>query len=205
MNGLIKKLNSVLNRSDSRPQLRMVFPELLRTPDDSILPKGFRSRCYREEDRNRWLNLLIENGELGSWNQERFQQILSGQPVYSGQQFVFNGEDIVACAGAYMRPHNGSQSWEIGWIATDPNYFGMGLGYHVIIRAIRFARFHRPHPIFLLTDDFRIPAISLYLKIGYYPSALNEKKIISRWMKIVNELNDPEAEKLTKYIKNRHN
>jgi mycothiol synthase len=147
---------------------------------------------------------MIENGELGSWERERFQQILSTQPIYSGQQFVFNGDNIVACAGAYLRSQNGSQSWEIGWIATDPNYFGMGLGSHVIIRAIRFARFHQPHPIFLLTDDFRIPAISLYLKIGFYPSVLNEKRIISRWMKILNELREPEAEMLAEYIKNRH-
>ena len=182
----------------------MVFPESLNIPDETMLPCGFMSRGYRDNDRGNWLNLMIENGQLGRWNRDRVQHILLGQSTYSGQQFVLFRDKLVACAGAYLKSQNGTKSWEIGWIATDPNFFGKGLASHVIIRAIRHTRFYNPYPIFLLTDDFRTPAISLYLKSGFSPSSLNETDIVSRWKRIESRLEEPEAAMLRNYIENRN-
>ena len=58
---------------------------------------------------------------------------------------------------------------EVGWIAADPEHKGRGLGLAVTAAAVaRFiaAGYRR---IYLMTDDFRLPAIAVYLKLGFEP------------------------------------
>ena len=199
MSSLIGKFSRFKNKIKTPPQLRMVFPESLSLPEHVMLPKGFKCREYRDEDKNKWLNLMTKNGQLGHWDIARLEHILLDQPVYSSQYFVFIGNKLVAFAVAYIKSKNEMQCYEIGWIATDPNYSRKGLGAHVIVRAIRNARARKQNDVFLLTDDFRIPAISLYLKIGFRPSRLYGEATVARWKNIVNQLDDHGAKKL-KYI-----
>ena len=203
MNALVKIFKKASSISDPKPQLRMFFPSFLNPPDYTMLPKGFKSRQYRNNDLHNWLNLMNQNNQLGKWNRQRIESILIGQSFSTGQQFVFVKENLVACAGAYFRSQNQTKLWEIGWIATNPKYFGIGLGSHVIIRAIHFARFQTNYPIFLLTDDFRIPAISLYLKIGFLPSNLDDEEILVRWEEIKQKIKSPESEILKAYIEDQ--
>ena len=205
MNVLVKIFKKASSTCDPKPQLRMFFPDLLNPPDYTMLPKGFKSRPYRNSDLDNWLNLMNQNNQLGKWNRQRIESILMDQSFSTGQQFVFVKENLVACGGAYVRSQNQSKFWEIGWIATNPKYFGIGLGSHVIIRAINFARSQTNYPIFLLTDDYRIPAISLYLKIGFLPSNLDDKEICIRWEEIKQKIKGPESETLRAYLEDRTN
>ena len=200
MNGLIKRFKKLINTKDQKSQLRMIFPTSLNPPDCNILPKGFKSRSYRYDDLNKWLKLMNENNQLGRWNRQRIESILNDQSCCKCQQFAFLKDNLVACAGAYLRSKSQSKLWEIGWIATNPRYFGIGLGSHVIIRAMHFTRSQADYPIFLLTDDFRIPAISLYLNIGFLPENLDEKEIFLRWKEIEKKIKGPESEILRSYI-----
>ena len=58
---------------------------------------------------------------------------------------------------------------ELGWVAGDPAHKGKGLGYAVCAAVVRRLLEIGYRNIFLRTDDPRLPAISVYLKLGFVP------------------------------------
>ena len=153
------------------PQLQMVWPEkLLDSPPEPRLPEGYRMRQYRPEDEQGYVELMASAGFQG-WGTERLQRMRDR--VIPGGFFVvehLTSGRIVATAMAVhdanaLHPEGG----ELGWVAADPQHSGKGLGKAVC--AAVTARFIAAgyREIFLRTDDFRLPALKIYLKLGYQP------------------------------------
>ncbi len=166
------------------PQLLMWFPDTNSIPD-SNLPEGFTHRSFQGGDEDGWCDLLNANRQLGVWNRDRIGKERARALVEDGQHFVFNQENhFVACAGVYDRVRDGGACWEIGWIAADPGYRGLGLGGFVLTIALHFTRKLEKRPVYLLTDDFRTPAIKTYLKLGFVPD-LSHPSYVDRWLKIL--------------------
>ncbi len=128
---------------------------------------GYRLRPYQRGDEEGWLALLQANGELGRWDQQRLEDVLAGTRV---QLFVEGAGQIVACAGCNDRPRELRPCWEIGWVAVHPAFQGRGLGKCIVAAAVAQAKALGKRPIYLLTDDFRIPALRCYLKLGFLPN-----------------------------------
>ena len=128
---------------------------------------GYRLRTYQPGDEEGWLALLQANGELGRWDRQRLEDVLAGTRV---QLFVeFEGQ-IAACTGCNDRTRELRPCWEIGWVAVHPDFQGRGLGKLIVAAAVAQAKALGPRPIYLLTDDFRIPALRCYLKLGFLPN-----------------------------------
>ena len=89
--------------------------------------------------------------------------------------------------------------WEIGWIAADPDHWGLGLGGCVLANALRFTRKLEKRHVYLLTDDFRTPAIKTYLKLGFVPD-LSHPSYEDRWLKVLAALGSS-YEKYTSLVK----
>jgi len=72
-------------------------------------------------------------------------------------------------------------------VAADPEHRGKGLGLAVCAQAT--ARFIQAgyRNIYLLTDDFRLPAIKTYLKLGYEPLLFCEG-MAERWESVYRQL-----------------
>lgn len=79
---------------------------------------------------------------------------------------------------------------ELGWLACDPAHTGKGLG--MAVSAAVTARFIDAgyHHIHLYTEDFRLPAIKTYLKLGYVPF-LDTSRMSERWQVICMQLQWP--------------
>ena len=76
---------------------------------------------------------------------------------------------------------------ELGWVAGDPYHKGKGLGMAVCVAAVN--RFIKAgyHNIYLQTDDQRLAALKIYLKLGFLPlQKTNEMK--KRWNNVFNKL-----------------
>lgn len=158
-------------------------------PTPGPLPIGYTVRPFKEGDQEAWFGLLNRNGQLGHWDLGRIEGELGGALQRAGQFFVENEGRLVACAGVYDRQRKGQPCWEIGWIANDPDEVGKGVGRTATAAAVNYALTLPPRPIYLLTDDHRIPALKTYLKVGFSPD-LEHPTYIARWRLIFSQLGD---------------
>ena len=76
---------------------------------------------------------------------------------------------------------------ELGWVAADPEHRGKRLGYAVCAITIKRILQAGYKHIYLLTDDFRLPALKIYLKQGWIPY-INDAAMKKRWKNIFKEL-----------------
>jgi mycothiol synthase len=85
-----------------------------------------------------------------------------------------------------LHPYGG----ELGWVAGDPAHSGKGLGLATCTAVT--ARFIQAgyRRIYLRTDDFRLPAIKIYLKMGYQP-LLHAPDMEARWKAVCEALKMP--------------
>jgi mycothiol synthase len=156
-------------------------------PDPGPLIPGYLVRSYEEGDQDGWVDLLNANGQLGQWDRERIQREIDGALVREGQKFAFWEGTIVAAAGVYSRLRNGREAWEIGWVAVHPEHRRRNLGRQVTAAAVAAALRLLERPIFLLTDDGRIPALKVYLELGFVPE-FGDPSYAGRWRRIFAEL-----------------
>ena len=152
-------------------QLQMVLSEeALQGCDIPPVPAGYRLRQYRAEDEAGYYALMARAGFEG-WGTERMHKVLP--TVLPGGFFVaehLSSGQIVASALAQhvptgLHPYGG----QLGWVATDPDHRGRKLGTIVTAAATRRLIEAGYRRIYLLTDDFRLPAIRIYLALGYAP------------------------------------
>ncbi len=175
-------------------QLHMIWPEaLLDRPPAVSLEADYFLRQYTPEDETAWLGLMAKAGftewdhhRLGTWLPrvvpEGFFLAVhapSGQVVATAMAVV--GDDA-------LHPQGG----ELGWVAADPAHRGHGLGRAVcsaVVRRLLEAGYRR---IFLKTDDWRLPALVVYLRMGFVP-LLYEEGMAERWRGVYAELGWVEA------------
>lgn len=162
------------------PQLLMWYPHL-KPPDPGELAAGYRIRAFRPGDEQGWIELLNATAELGQWDRARLQREIEG-PLLR-EFFALAEEAIVAAAGVYARQREGEEAYEIGWVACHPAHRGRHLGAQVTAAAVRAALALPRRPIFLLSDDFRMPALKVYLKLGFVPD-YQHPSYADRWERI---------------------
>ena len=174
----IDRLFSLRSRAAPVPQLIMWYRSA-EAPKQVDLD-GYSLRTYESGDEQGWLNLLVANGELGIWDRERLDGVLAETHV---QFFVECEGQIIACTGVNDRLRDVGPCWEIGWVAVHPDFQGRRIGAFIIGGAVAKALQLGSRPIYLLTDDFRVPALRSYLKLGFEPDGTHPS-YRDRWGKI---------------------
>lgn len=154
-----------------RPQLRM-RRALTDVPAPSF-PTGYALRTMEPADMPTWVDLMNRNGELGLWTLERAAPLFDpdgGRTVLPGSFVVEHADGLVATA--QLNLHDADEFaplCELGWVAADPAHRGRGLGKAVCAAVLRAAGAAGNREIFLRTDDHRLPAIRVYLDLGFTP------------------------------------
>jgi mycothiol synthase len=156
------------------PQLQMVWPtELLRCPPTFQPANGYRLRQYSPDDLAAYLDLMhlagfehfnpaFLDGMLRRILPRGFfviEEQAAGLPVASAMA-THNPCDLHPCGG------------ELGWVAAHPAHAGRGLGLAVCAAVVRRYLEMGYERIYLKTDDWRLPAIKVYLKLGFRPFLL---------------------------------
>ena len=177
--------------SNGQQQLQMLWPErLLESPPGWTMPADYALRTFEPGDEEGYLNLMgvagfgADQEALGSY----FSRVLPDALFFIIHQPT---SQIVATA---MATHNPSPlhrfGGELGWVAGSPQHAGKGLGKAVCAAATVRLLERGYRRIYLRTDDWRIPAIKTYLRLGYVPF-LYAPDIKLRWIAVCDQLDWP--------------
>lgn len=168
----------------------MIWPhDRLKKPPQLSLPGGYTLRTYRPGDEKGYIGVMSRAGFI-DWNEDSLKGTL-GKTLPEGLFFVEHDKArrIVATAVATHKPSELHPfGGELGWVATDPEYRGKGLGLIVCAAVVhRFLEAGYKN-IYLQTDNFRLPAIKTYLKLGFVP-LFCAPDMERRWQRVREELN----------------
>ena len=163
-------------KSLPRPQLQMVWPaERLGSPPEPKLPEGYVLRGYRPEDEAAYLALMAKAGFEG-WDAARASAL--ARDALPDGFFLIEHAAAHAVVATAVATHNPSElhpsGAELGWVAGDPAHKGKGLGLAVTAAVTALFIRRGYHDIYLKTDDWRLPALKIYLKLGFEPLFFTE-------------------------------
>lgn len=193
LSGLLRLENiSAIIGSLKRRVFKLNFLEMRITLDDEATPSppldGMTIGGYSEHLEKECIKLLNSVGNLGLWNQSRFQREIlpSIEDVKRDIFIIYNNASVVGFAVLHKKSLNNDLT-EIGYIAVKPESRGKKLGYKLLMYILAEAKRRNIAQVYLRTDSFRIPAIKTYLKCGFHPYIKdeNEKR---RWQKVMKKL-----------------
>jgi mycothiol synthase len=146
------------------------------------VPEGYDLRQFRAGDEEEYDDLF----HLAFADEGRFPQML--EHVLEDGFFLIEhpatGHLVASCQawrGSIMVRH--PDAGHIGWLVTDPSHAGKHLGTIVAACAtnrMAIEGYRRPS---LGTEDFRLAATSIYLKLGWVPYMYHEE-MEARWRAI---------------------
>lgn len=163
---------------DKLPQLIMRHPDLTDLPP-LVLPDGFDLHTHNDGDEDVW-EAIIEAAFGTHFN---FDFIRNGGD-YKPEHVLYlrrNGIDIATTA-AIENDKYPNEGW-FRMVAVHPDARGLGAGRMITMAALHALAARGYKSACLSTDDERIPAINLYLSIGFRPLMTHESHP-QRWKKI---------------------
>ena len=175
-----------------RQQLQMRWPSERKTISGvPPLPAGYRLRRYRGRDFAGYLALLHSVG-FDSLTEEAVRGQLKSV-LWRGLFLVEERGSgrLVATARAERSPSDlHPDGGQVGYVATDAAHRGRGLGAIVTAAAVKRLLKARCRRIYLLTDAHRLPALKVYLKLGFQPF-LFAPDMPDRWREVCRQLDWP--------------
>jgi len=170
----------------NREQIIMYLPHNYKK-NKIVLSNQYLIRNYIESDHKSYLNLMKKVG-FDYWNDNYFNEVI--QKVLPQGLFVIEYIPNNTIVGAALASHNPRKEFafggELGWVAVDSEHKGKQLGLSVSNAVVQRFINGGYKNIYLLTDDFRLPAIKTYLKLGFVPFYNNEnQEMKTRWDSIL--------------------
>jgi mycothiol synthase len=168
----------------------MIWPQR-RRPSTPPLPPEYALRPAHRGDDQRFCALLAAAG-WPDWTEERLRAWLPRIPPQCWLLVTQHGTDnIVATAMGLEDP----TSWhprggEVGWVACHPAHRGRGLGAVVTAAVTRRLRELGYAQIHLFTEDERLPALRMYLRLGFVPY-LDLPDMRERWQAVCQAMGQP--------------
>ena len=179
-------------------QLCMVIDAAgVRAMPDVLLPDRYALRRYREGDEVTLAGTLRAAGFV-DWDVARVLVYLEDADRRVGSAVVeFEGSIVASTfasrmSSASVSPTTGKASEPtregvLDYVATHPSHQGRGLGRATCTAVSRYLADQGCETVSLWTDDWRLPAIHLYLSLGYRP-VMNRADMPERWAKVIAEL-----------------
>ncbi len=173
--------------SASNPQLIMVRPHLDDLPPLQV-PAPYRIRAYRPNDEVLWTE-LVRVAMNSSWTVEACRERIIGAPGYDpgGLFFAVKDETVVGTASAVHEEKNPPERGTVHMVCVHPEHRGFGLGYWLSLSVLHRLRERGFRSVQLLTDDVRLPAIHIYLKLGFAPH-MSHPSYPGRWEAVMETL-----------------
>jgi predicted dehydrogenase/GNAT superfamily N-acetyltransferase len=174
-----------LSEVSAQPQLQMIFPsERFHLLPEIFLPSDYHLRRIEPTDELSYLGLR-ERAGFGSWTQEDVRRAMRNAlpDGFFVVEYLKTGEIVAsAIANHAPGPHH-PNAGVLDWVMTDPDHRSKGLGKVVTIAVTRLLIERGYQHIYLLTDDWRVPALKVYLQLGWQPLILSDG-MQERWNQI---------------------
>ena len=174
-------------------QLRMVIDEasVSRLPDVP-LPDGYVMRAYQNGDESSWAETLQTCG-FKSWNDAEVRAYLEDAERRQGSRVVEYNSRIVAATFASRTTGDTSNTIApegvLDFVVTHPDHRGKKLARATCTEVSKFFVYLGYKSVSLLTDDWRLPAIHVYLSLGFKP-VMNRNDMPKRWATIYDKLKE---------------
>ena len=175
--------------SKPNPQLVMVRPHL-----DNLPPletsEPYRIRSYQPDDEVLWTE-LVGVAMNSRWTVEACRENILAAPGFDpgGMFFAMHGEQAVGTATAFHEEKNPPERGTVHMVCVHPDHRGHGLGYWLSLAVLHRFRERGLESVQLLTDDVRLPAIHIYLKLGFEPH-MSHPSYPQRWEAIMQTLRE---------------
>lgn len=156
----------------SEVDIRMDRPHLEALPTVR-LPEGHRLETASEGFEPTWARIINAAFLNGGWTAEKCREQFSSQARFDpeGMFFVVSPEgEAVATAFAWRDTPEERECGRVHWVATLPEQQGKGLGRVVTVAVLHYMKKHGLSRAFLETQSYRLPAIRLYLSLGFHPT-----------------------------------
>ena len=180
----------------ANPDILLALPrELLSDPPQRPVPPGYSIRDYRPGDEEAWIRMhrravpSFDETRLRRWWDRYLSLALPRGILFA----VTDGPGAaVATAGCIHQTRNGTIPFggQLAWVATDPDHQGRGLATALAAAATRRLIEMGYESIVVCTGDDLLPAIKVYLRLGYRP-LLYEDDMPQRWRQIMEQIDLP--------------
>ena len=180
-------------------QLTMVIgADAVRSLADVPLPAGYVVRACRPGDTPSWA-VALQRGGFDSWDEPQVLEFLEVAERREGSRLVEYDGRIVASTFASrisnrppMTSASGvdpSEEGVLDFVVTHPDHRGKGLGRATCTEVARFLVARGCKAVSLNTDDWRLPAIHVYLSLGFQP-VMSRDDMPARWEAVFQQLKE---------------
>lgn len=162
------------------PQLVMRRPHVRELPPIA-LPPDCTIRCYESAaDEAAWDRIIGDS--FGMAAEGMFARSMRPDPAFQPERvfFVCRGVEPVATASAWFVERYGPTVGYLHYVGVMRAHAGHGLGLAASVAALRRLAAEGCTSAVLQTDDFRLPAIKQYLRLGFEPMLVDENQR-TRW------------------------
>lgn len=141
------------------------------------------------------LAALLTSCFEGAWTAKSVRDALTCHPqvdrvyVVTRSHEGADGNAILATASARIDPVHFPGAGYLHWVAVAPEWRGKRLGVAICLRVLNRFRELGFTSAVLETDDHRLPAIRMYLGMGFRP-VYRHPADESRWLQVMNALQD---------------
>ncbi len=174
------------------PSLQMKLNSLSAFAKPPVLPEGFAFRRASEADADALSRLLGRSFPEIVWTPDRAHRDFFEDETVKEVWVVetASAEGPVLAATTSARHFAPDAPGYVHWVGADPDHRGKLLGLRVTEQVLHRFREWGLDSAILETDDFRLPAIKTYLKLGFVPvlSHAAHTGYPERWSKIRIEL-----------------
>ncbi|HEY5563364.1 MAG TPA: GNAT family N-acetyltransferase [Clostridiaceae bacterium] len=174
------------------PSLIMFRDNLENLPEVKV-PEGYKVRSFRAGEEKEWEKII----DVAFKQVSNFTKEIMSNEIFKTERvcFVCQGDTPVSTATAWY-----DLNWDISvgylhMVGMLPEYSGKGLGLQASLAALYEMKREGKSSAVLNTDDFRIPAIITYLRLGFMPQFTHVSHI-ERWRKLLVEVGREDLLKL---------
>lgn len=156
-------------------QLEMTRPHLEGLPP-LIPPPGCELRTYQPGDEVHWARIM--NDCIGQgWTGERCLAEMVRRPEFRSDGCFFAVVDGVpeGTATTWVKENLAPETGYVHMVGVAPSRRGLGLGALVSLATLHWFRDHGFRRALLNTDDWRLPAIAIYLKLDFEPVLFDDE------------------------------
>jgi len=173
------------------PQLVMRRPSLDGLPPLS-LAEGYELRHFTDNDEEGWNRLMDVVFERPQGTTDFSASMRASQLFQHDRVFVIVADgEVIATASGWHHPKFGARSGYLHWVAAHPDHRGKKLGRSVSVAAMHRMVQDGRNFVALETDDFRLPAVKIYLDLGFHPLLIHESQR-EHWPVVLETLEYPE-------------
>jgi mycothiol synthase len=167
-------------------QLLMRLPQLVALPPAGTVPAGYELRTAGADDQAGVAAVCAAAFEE-PWDVGRVRRDLSVEEGVEATYVVTGPNGVAATASARVLALAYPKSGYVHWVAAHPNARGLRLGEAVTRRVLAHFAEAGLFDAVLETDDFRIPAVRTYLRLGFVPEYRGSADQ-ARWSKVFTEM-----------------